>query len=124
MRLIDNKQGARPELTKNIPQAGDVGLLGQQAVGDDKPRTGAPWVDREATKPTQLADTLAIDDVERQTKLALELVLPLDRHSRRGGNDHEINTPPQQQLTRDKAGFYGFAEANVISDQKIHSWQP
>ena len=41
MRLIENEQRARPKLTEHVPQAGDVVLLGQQAVGDDEARTGA-----------------------------------------------------------------------------------
>jgi hypothetical protein len=123
MRLVDDKQRARPKLAKNIPQARDVCLFGQQAMGNDKPRTGAPWVDRKTAKPSQLADALAIDDVERQTKLAFEFVLPLDRHCRRRGDDHEINAPPQQQLTCDKASLDCLAEANVVRDQEIHPGQ-
>jgi hypothetical protein len=39
------------------------------------------------------------------------------------GND-EINSPSQQKLARDQAGFDCFAKADIIRDQKIYAGQP
>ncbi len=41
MRLVEDEQRARAELAEHVAQAGDIGLVGQQAVRDDEARAGA-----------------------------------------------------------------------------------
>ena len=92
-------------------------------MGDDEARAGGPWIDGKAAKAPQLADALAIDDVERQTELAFELVLPLHRHCRRRCDDDEVDAAPQQQLAGDEPGLDRLAEADVVGNQEIDAGQ-
>jgi hypothetical protein len=48
----------------------------------------------EAAPAAQLADPLAVDDVEGQAELAFELVLPLHEHGGRRGDHDQVDTPP------------------------------
>jgi hypothetical protein len=93
-------------------------------VRDDETRAGRPGVHGEAALAPQLAHAFAIDDVEGETELALELVLPLHDHRRRCGNHDQIDAPSQEKLARDKPGFDGFAETDVVRDQQIDARQP
>ena len=124
MGLVENEQRARAEVAENVAQPGDVGLVGQQAVGDEEARAGGPRIDREAAPAAQLADALAIDDVEGEAELALELVLPLHEHGGRRGDHDQVDAPPQQQLADDEPGLDGLAETDVVGDQQIDARQP
>jgi hypothetical protein len=86
VRLVENEEGARAEFSEDVAQPCDVSFVGQQAVRDEKARAGGPGIDREAALAPQLADALAIDDVEGQAEFAFELVLPLHDHGGRWGN--------------------------------------
>ena len=124
MRLVEDEQRARAEIAEHVAQPRDVVLVGQQAVRDDEARAGGPWIDGKAAQAPQLADALAIDDVEGEAELALKLVLPLHRHGGRRGDDDEIDAPAQQQLARDEAGLDRLAEADVVGDQEVDARKP
>jgi hypothetical protein len=59
-----------------------------------KREPGGPRVYGEAAPAAQLADPLAVDDVEGQAELAFELVLPLHEHGGRRGDHDQVDTPP------------------------------
>ena len=40
VRLVEDQQGARPELAQQVAQACDIGLVGEQAMRDDEARAG------------------------------------------------------------------------------------
>src|SRR5580704_13856810 len=62
--------------------------------------------------------TRSVDNLERETEFCFELILPLDRHRRRGSNDDEIDPAPQQELTGDEPGLNRLAEADIVCNQK------
>ena len=72
----------------------------------------------------QLGEALAVDDVEGEAELGLELVLPLQRHRGRNGDQDEVDAAPQQQLAQDEAGLHGLAEPHIVGDQHIDARQP
>jgi hypothetical protein len=54
MGFIHDEQRARSKFAEYVPQPGDVIFFREQAVENDKPRTGGPRVDAEALKPSQV----------------------------------------------------------------------
>ena len=78
----------------------------------------------EAAQAPQLANALAIDDVEGEAELALQLVLPLVRHGGRRRDDDQVDAASQQQLARDQARLDRLAEADVVGDQQVDARQP
>jgi len=64
-----------------------------------------------------LAQPLTVQDLEPEAEFGLEFVLPLCSHGRRGGHEHEVDAPPQQQFTEDLASLDCLSKTNVVSDQ-------
>ena len=117
--FVQNEQGPGAELSEHIAQSGGIDLVGQQAVRDDETGARRPGIHGKAPKPPYLPYPLPVDDLERETEFRFELVLPLDRHRRRGRNDDEIDPPTQQQLARDKPRLDGLAEPDIVCDQEV-----
>ncbi len=124
MSLVEHQQGTGAELAQYVREACRVGLLGEEAMGDDEAGARRPRVDPKAAGPPQLGNPLPIDDLEGEAELGLELVLPLHRHGRRRRDDDEFDASPQQHLAHDKAGLDGLPEADVIGDQQVDARQP
>jgi hypothetical protein len=95
VRFVEDQQRARPEGAKEVAKPGDVGLVGQEMVRYDEAGASRPGVDAEAAQTAQLADPVAVDDREGEPELGLELVLPLQGHRRRGGDDSEVDAAAQ-----------------------------
>ena len=119
MRLVEDEQGTGAKIAEHVAQTRHVVLFGEKAMREDEARAGGPRIDGKAAQAPQLVDALAIDNIEGQTELALQLVLPLHRHRGRGGNDDEVDAPAQQQLARDQPGFDRLAETDVVGDQEV-----
>ena len=66
---------------------------------------------------------LAIDDGEVEAEFLRQLVLPLQQHRRRRGDDDHLDAAAQQHLSNDQAGFDGLAEADVVGNQQIDARQ-
>ena len=65
MCFVEDKQRARAKIAEHIPQARHIILFGEQTVREDEARAGGPWIDGKSTQAPQLANALAIDDIER-----------------------------------------------------------
>lgn len=118
-----DQQGAGPERPQQVAQAGGVGLVRQQAVGDDEAGTGGPGIDPEAAQAAHFGEPVAVDDRERKAEFGFQFVLPLHRHGRWGGDHREVNPPTQQQLAQDQPGLDRLAEAHIVGDEQIHARQ-
>ena len=53
----------------------------------------------------------------------IQLILPLQNHRRRRGNDDAPDALPHQELADDQAGFNGLAKANVVRNKQVHPRQ-
>ena len=96
VRLIQDQKATGPEFPERLAQARHVGLIGQEAVGDQESGPCQPGVGQEASAPSQRHDVLTIDDGERQTELGLQLILPLRDHAG-GGRDHDqVDATPEE----------------------------
>ena len=123
MGLVQDHHGARAELAQRVPQTGDVGIVDEEAVGDDEERAGGPRVRRKAALPPQGREMLAIDDHERQPELRLQLVLPLPDHPGRRRDQGEVHPPAKHHLAQDQPGLDGLAGADVVRDQQVDARQ-
>jgi hypothetical protein len=119
MRLIEDEHRARPELPEQLAKPADVGLVGDNAMGDEEARADAPRVGGEPARAACLQEVLAVDDGEVEAELLGQLVLPLQQH--RGGrrNDDYLDAAPEQHLPHDEAGLDRLAKANVVGDQQV-----
>ena len=117
--LVENQKRACRHLASSGPQIRCVLLVDQQVVRHDEGAAGSPDIDAEAVLATHRGDELAIDDLEGETELRAQLVLPLQGHRRRRGNQGEVDASAQQQLAQDQAGLDRFAEADIVGDQQI-----
>ena len=93
-------------------------------MGDDEPRAGRPWVYGKPARAAHRGQGLAIDDCEGQAEFGFQLVLPLERHRRRGRDHDAVDPPPQQQLSDDQPRLDRLAETDVVGDQQIDPRQP
>ena len=119
MGLVEDQHRAGTELAEPHAQARRIGLVCQEAVRDDEARAGRPGIYAEAPGPAQLRQPLAIDDLEGEAELGLQLVLPLKRHRRWGRHDNEVDAAAKQQLAQDEPSLDRLSEADVVCDQKI-----
>src|ERR1700674_3487719 len=84
---------------------------------------GGPGVNAEAAFPSNLGNEVFVEDFEEEAKALLEFLLPLEQHRRRAGHYDFANLLAHQQLPRNQACLYGFAQTDVIGDKQIHPWQ-
>lgn len=124
VRFVQNQQGAGAELAQHVAQAAAVRLVGEQAVGDDEAGAGGPRIDAEPPHPTQVRQPLPVDDLEGQAELCLDLVLPLQGHRRRGGDEDEVDPPAEKKLPQYQPGLDGLAQADVVGDEQVYTRQP
>src|ERR1700692_3508905 len=62
MGFIQDEQSAGTEFAEDVTQAGRIGLVRQQAVGNDEARTRAPRIRGKAPCSPNLRDALALHD--------------------------------------------------------------
>ena len=117
--LVENEQRAWPERREKVAKPSRVGLVGEDAVRDDETGAHAPRVRREASRPPRLQQVFPIDDGEVEAELLRQLVLPLEQHRRRRGDDDHLDAAPEQHLADDQAGLDRLAEADVVGDQQV-----
>ena len=82
-----------------------------------------PGVHRIAPLLAALGDEGAIEDGKRESKAALELVLPLEDDGRRTGDDDPTDLLAQEELAEDQARFDRLADADVVRDEEVDPWQ-
>ena len=122
--FVEDQQRAGAEFAEQVAQPGHVGLVGQQAVGDDESRAHLPRIGSEPALAAKVGEVVPVDDRERQPEFGLQLVLPLPHHAGRGRHDDEVDPPAQQQFAQDKARFDRFAQPDIIGDQQIDPGKP
>ena len=123
MRLVEDQHRAGPERRKEFAEPAHVGLVGQDAVGDDEARADAPRIGREAARPPGVQQVLAVDDGEVEAEFLRQFVLPLQQHRGRRRDDDHLDATAQEQLSNDETGFDRLAEADVVGDQQIDARQ-
>ena len=98
-----------------------IGLVDQQAVGNQKTGMGGPGIDAEASFASNLGNEVFVEDLEQEAKALLEFLLPLEQHRRRAGHHDFANLLAHQQFPRNQAGLNGLAQTNVIGDKQIYA---
>ncbi len=121
--LVEDEQGAGPEVAKPVAQRRGVGFVDEQAVRDQEPGVGGPGVDAVASFPPDIGDVILVEDLEDHAEAGFELILPLQEHRRRAGDDDVLDLLAQEQFAGDEAGLDRLAEADVIGDEEIDPGQ-
>ena len=60
VRLVEDEKRPSPEFAEHISQPAGVGLVRQQAMRDDEPRSGVPRIYREAALPPQVGNPVPV----------------------------------------------------------------
>ena len=68
MRLADDQERAGTELAEHVEPAGRIGLVDQEAVRNNEPRSGPPRIIGEAPRAADFGDAFAVDDDKGQTE--------------------------------------------------------
>ena len=79
-----------------------------------------PRVNAEAPLAADVRDEILIKNLEQEAEPLFQFFLPLKQHGGRTSNHYLPDLLAHQQLPRDESGFNGLAEANVVSNEKIH----
>ena len=80
-----------------------------------------PGIGVRAEPAPQLVGLVAVDEVELEGELFPHLVLPLQAQRSRCQDEDALDSPADEQLAQDEAGFDGLAEAHVIGDEQAHA---
>ena len=80
-------------------------------------------IDGETAQAAQISQSLTVDDLERQAELGFQFVLPLERHRRRRSHKHEVYAPAEEELAEHEARLDRLAQADIVGNQQIDSWQ-
>ena len=83
-----------------------------------------PGVDPVAPLPADAGDVVLVQDLEDHPEPGLELVLPLQEHRRRAGDDDVLGLLAEQQLAGDEPRLDRLAEPDVVGDEEVHAGQP
>ena len=94
--LVEDEQRAGPEVAEPVAERGGVGLVDQQPVRDQEPRVGRPGVDAVAPLLPDPGDVVLVEDLEDHPEAVLQLVLPLQEHRRRAGDDDVLDLLAEQ----------------------------
>ena len=123
MRFVQDQQRLRGEAAQPVAQPGGVGLVDQQAVGDQEARMRRPGVHGEAPLAPHARHVGAVEDGEREAEARFHLVAPLLQHRRRTRHHDPVHPSAQQQLARDQPRLDRLAEADVVGDEQVDARQ-
>src|SRR5439155_840361 len=85
----------------------------------DETRERGPRIRMDALLAAQAFEVFGVDDTEFQAKLLLHFQLPLELQRRRTNDEDGACAVTNEQFLDDEPGLDGFAEADIIGDEKI-----
>ena len=121
MGLIENQERSCAERPQPVAEWGDVGLVDQEAMGDEKSRMGGPWIYTETALSPDFLDVVFVEDLKGQSEPRVEFLLPLQEHGWRAGYDNFSCLFSEQQFSCDEPSFYRLAKADVIGNEQVHA---
>ena len=96
--LVEDEQRAGAEVAQPVAQRGRIGLVDQQPVRDEEARVGRPGIDAVAPLLPDPGDVVLVEDLEDQAEAVLQLLLPLEEHRRRAGDDDVLDLLAEQAV--------------------------
>ena len=121
MRFVEDQERVGTKRTEPLAKRLGVGIVDEEAMGDEKVRESGPRVHSEALLLADSLDVFAVEDFESQAKAAIEFRFPLIKHGGWAGDHDVLNPFPKKELGGDQAGFDGFSETDVVGDEEIDS---
>ena len=123
VRLVEDEKAPRLQAAEPIAEGSGVGLVDEEALGDEKAGKGLPGVHAESPGAADLFQILAVEDLEGEAEAGFQLVPPLAEHRRRAGDDDGVDAAAQEKLAGNEAGFDGLPEADIVRDEQVHAGQ-
>ena len=115
--FVEDEEGAREVVTEEVTQGSSVGFVDEEAVGNQEAGVGGEGIGRKAALLADGLDPLFVEDLEAKAEAGGEFVLPLGEHGRGTGDEDVIGFFADEEFAGYEAGFYGFAEADIVGDE-------
>ena len=90
---------------------------------DDEPVVCAPGVHTEAALAAATIHERSVHDLEAEAKAIRHLVSPLEAHRSRARDQNDLYPLAEQEFLQHESGLDGLPQANIVSDEKVRSWQ-
>ena len=90
---------------------------------DQKPGVRGPGIDAIAALLPHAGDVILVENLKDHAEALLQLLLPLQQHRGRAGDDDVLDFLPEQEFAGNQPGLNRLSETDVIRDEKVNPRQ-
>jgi hypothetical protein len=117
--FVKNQKRPGPEFPQPVSKRACVGLVDEQPVRHQETGVCTPGINAEATLPANALHVFLVQDLEHQAKACLKLILPLEKHRGRAGDDDLLGFLAKKEFSGNQGCLDSFSQPYVIRDEEI-----